>query len=85
MVLLRFVRRLQYYEGARLLVSLHHRLRLLAFPMRTVVLSTSQPDTRSPSFRCDPLHVMWLCRHHDWDRAGCILKGIGTWRLWSRQ
>src|SRR5262249_24544557 len=53
--LLRFVRRLHsYYDGVRLLVSVHHRLRLLAFPMRTVVLSTWRPDTRSPSFRCDP-------------------------------
>src|SRR6476620_12753484 len=32
---LRFVRRLHsYYDGVRLLVSVHHRLRLLAFPMR---------------------------------------------------
>src|SRR6185436_12546988 len=51
----RFVRRLHsYYDGVRLLVSVHHRLRLLAFPMRTDVLSTLRPDTRSPSFRCDP-------------------------------
>src|SRR5262245_22229896 len=53
--LLRFVRRLHsYYDGVRLLVSVHHRLRFLTFPMRTVVLSTWRPDTRSPSFRCDP-------------------------------
>src|ERR1044072_1853528 len=54
----RFVRRLHsYYDGVRLLVSVHHRLRLLAFPMRTNLLSTRtrrRPDTRSPSFRCDP-------------------------------
>src|SRR6266542_3748667 len=32
-----FVRRLHsYYDGVRLLVPVHHRLRLLAFPMRTV-------------------------------------------------
>jgi len=32
---LRFVRRLpSYYGGVRLLVSVHHRLRLLTFPMR---------------------------------------------------
>src|SRR5215468_8220550 len=42
------------YVGVRLLVSVHHRLWLLTFPMRTVVLSTSRPGTRSPSFRCDP-------------------------------
>src|SRR5262249_2891607 len=36
---LRFVRRLhRYYDEVRLLVSVHHRLRLLAFPMRTAVL-----------------------------------------------
>src|SRR5215813_6728189 len=35
---LRFVRRLHcYYDEVRLLVSVHHRLRLLAFPMRTAV------------------------------------------------
>jgi hypothetical protein len=40
--LLRFVRRLHgYYDGVRLLVSVHHRLRLLAFPMRTTVLGTN--------------------------------------------
>src|SRR6266702_8973773 len=34
-----FVRRLHsYYDGVRLLVPVHHRLRLLAFPMRTAVL-----------------------------------------------
>src|ERR1700730_2907184 len=37
---LRFVRRLHsYYGGVRLLVPVHHRLRLLAFPMRTAVLT----------------------------------------------
>ena len=35
-----FVRRLHsYYGGVRLLVPVHHRLRLLAFPMRTVPLT----------------------------------------------
>jgi hypothetical protein len=35
-----FVRRLpRYYAGARLPVSVHHRLRLLVFPMRTVPLT----------------------------------------------
>src|ERR1043166_9862034 len=37
----RFVRRLHsYYGEALLLVSVHHRLRLLVFPMRTAVLGT---------------------------------------------
>ena len=37
---LRFVRRLHsYYGGVRLLVPVHHRLRLLTFPMRTVPLT----------------------------------------------
>src|SRR5262249_42447748 len=36
---LRFVRRLhRYYDEVRLLVSVPHRLRLLAFPMRTAEL-----------------------------------------------
>src|SRR5437763_1302535 len=39
--LFRFVRRLlSYYGEVRLLVPVHHRLRLLAFPMRTAVLGT---------------------------------------------
>src|SRR6266849_23718 len=38
--LLRFVRRLHSYYGlVRLLTPVHHRLRLLAFPMRTVGVS----------------------------------------------
>src|SRR6476660_9318255 len=50
----RFVRRLHSYSGGvRLLVSVRHRLRLLAFPMRTATLGTNtrprRPDTRSPS------------------------------------
>src|SRR5262249_40126637 len=45
------------YDGVRLLVPVHHRLRLLTFPMRTAVLGTTRrrrPDTRYPRFRCDP-------------------------------
>src|SRR5207253_6512932 len=43
---LRFVRRLHsYYGGVRLLVSVHHRLRLLTFPMRTAVLGTPHATT----------------------------------------
>src|SRR5438093_4183996 len=43
---LRFVRRLHHYYGeVRLLVSVHHRLRLLAFPMRTAVLGTAHATT----------------------------------------
>src|SRR5262249_23846168 len=42
----RFVRRLRsYYDGVRLLVPVHHRPRLLAFPMRTVVLGTHHSTT----------------------------------------
>src|SRR5262249_17322085 len=38
--LVRFVRRLHsYYGEVRLLASVHHRLRLLTFPMRTTVLT----------------------------------------------
>src|SRR5438552_12184286 len=47
--LLRFVRRLQsYYGEVRLLVPVHHRLRLLAFPMRTTVLGTGTAHTSTP-------------------------------------
>jgi hypothetical protein len=45
------------YGRVRLLVSVHHRLRLLASPMRTVVVLATRlrrPDTRPPSFRGDP-------------------------------
>src|SRR5262249_23712713 len=53
---LRFVRRLHsYFGGARLLVPVHHRLRLLTFPMRTVPRPRHlRPVTRYPSFRRDP-------------------------------
>src|SRR4030081_2546504 len=53
---LRFVRRLHsYYGEVRLLASVHHRLRFLTFPMRTVPLTqrltarreTSQVPVRS--------------------------------------
>ena len=45
-----------HYDEVRLLVSVHHRLRLLTFPMRTAVHKQRRrrPDTRPPRFRCDP-------------------------------
>src|SRR6266542_586068 len=47
--LLRFVRRLpSYYGGVRLLGSVHHRLRLLTFPMRTIVLGTHSTPMARP-------------------------------------
>lgn len=50
-----FVRRLHsYYAGVRLLLSVHHRLRLLAFPMRTGMANATRPDKRSPRFRRVP-------------------------------
>src|SRR5205823_2337639 len=52
-----------YYGGVRLLVPVHHRLRLLAFPMRTVPLTqhlTARHETRDlPASDAIPLHVMW--------------------------
>src|SRR4030095_7292902 len=43
---LRFVRRLHsYYDEVRLLVPVHHRLRLLTFPMRTAVRDTQHATT----------------------------------------
>src|SRR5262249_21947111 len=55
---IRFVRRLpSYYGGVRLLGSVHHRLRLLAFPMRTAVLgtahatATARPETSQVPMR----------------------------------
>ena len=52
---LRFVRRLHsYYDEVRLLVSVHHRLRLLTFPMRTVLLTqhlTARPETSQVPMR----------------------------------
>src|SRR5262252_6525152 len=52
---LRLVRRLHgYYGGVRLPASVHHRLRLLAFPMRTSSAHGRWSDAGSPSFRRDP-------------------------------
>ena len=53
---LRVVRRLHsYYSGVRLPASVHHRLQLLAFPMRTKKFEHCLwPDAGSPSFRCTP-------------------------------
>ena len=52
---LRFVRRLHcYYDEVRLLVSVHHRLRLLTFPMRTVPLTqhlTARSETSQVPMR----------------------------------
>src|SRR5215204_5598359 len=46
----RFVRRLHcYYDEVRLLVSVHHRLRLLTFPMRTVPLTQRRTARRETS------------------------------------
>src|ERR1700732_2120494 len=46
----RFVRRLpSYYGMVRLLVSVHHRLRLLTFPMRTVPLTQHLTARRETS------------------------------------
>ncbi len=44
----------RYYGKARRLTSVHHRLRLLAFPMRTGVARHRRPDVRPPRFRRDP-------------------------------
>jgi hypothetical protein len=59
--LLRFVRRLHsYYGGVRLLVPVHHRIRLLVFPMRTVPLTRPDGQTRDlPASGAILLHVMW--------------------------
>ena len=47
--LFRFVRRLpSYYDKARLLGSVHHRLRFLTFPMRTIVLRTHSTPMARP-------------------------------------
>src|SRR6202011_1275002 len=50
---LRLVRRLpSYYGGVRLLMIVHHRLRLLAFPTRTSATRMWRwPTMRSPGFR----------------------------------
>src|SRR5437016_12221828 len=52
---MRLVRRLHsYYGEVRLLVPVRHRLRLLAFPMRTRSAHGLWSDTRAPRFRRDP-------------------------------
>src|SRR5438552_14531872 len=54
--LLRFVRRLQsYYGEVRLLVPVHHRLRLLTFPMRTIVLGTNSTPMARPEISQLPM------------------------------
>ena len=51
----RLVRRLhRYYDWARLPASVHHRLRLLAFPMRTIGLIGRWSDAGPPRFRRVP-------------------------------
>ena len=58
-----FARLPSYYDEARLLGSVHHRLRFLTFPMRTIVLGTdldTDGQTRDlPGSDAIPLHVMW--------------------------
>src|SRR5262249_37289067 len=57
---LRFVRRLhRYYDEVRLLVSVHHRLRLLAFPMRTAVLT--QQVTTAARDEISQVPIQSLC------------------------
>src|SRR5271157_2069936 len=55
---LRFVHRLHsYYDGVRLLGSVHHRLRLLVFPMRTCgIPPQAKPETSR--FPCNKLPHM---------------------------
>src|SRR5207244_6412219 len=51
----RFVRRFhRYYGGVRLPAPVHHRLRLLAFPMRTSASHFCWPDVGPLSFRRGP-------------------------------
>ena len=53
--LLRFVRRLHsYYGEVRLPTPVHHRLRLLTFPMRTTSAHGLWSDAGYPRFRRDP-------------------------------
>jgi hypothetical protein len=53
--LLRLVRQLHnYYGEVRLLAPVHHRLRLLTFPMRAVDANNCRPDARYPRFQRDP-------------------------------
>src|SRR5436309_2476408 len=52
---LHLVRRLlSYYDRVRFPASVHHRLRLLAFPMRTIDLIGRWSDAGPPRFRRDP-------------------------------
>jgi len=44
----------QYYAPVRLLATVHHRLRLLAFPMRTARISACRSVARPPRFRRVP-------------------------------
>src|SRR5271169_132736 len=44
----------RYYAPVRLLQLVHHRLRLLAFPMRAGRRPAGRPNRRSPRFRRDP-------------------------------
>src|SRR5260370_22167361 len=78
---LRLVRRLHsYYGGARLLVPVHHRLRLLVFPMRTVPLPRQRPTvTRNPSFPPAPLApYVLLCPRTAGRRGGKVLRFGGS-------
>jgi hypothetical protein len=51
----RFVHRLpRYYGRVRLPAPVHHRLRLLAFPMRTLGAYCHRSDAGPPRFRHDP-------------------------------
>src|SRR5258705_6092341 len=67
----RFVRRLHsYYDEVRLLVSVHHRLRLLTFPMRTVPLTQHLTAIRR-AYHCTTLT---LCTRS----APCAWQGVST-------
>src|SRR5207302_7011218 len=58
--LFRFVRRLlSYYGEVRLLVPVHHRLRLLAFPMRTAVLGTHSTTAARQEISQVPIRSLW--------------------------
>jgi hypothetical protein len=53
-----FVRRLRRYcAGVRLLLPVHHRLRLLAFPMRSHGTTARGMDSRSPGSRAGSVHA----------------------------
>src|SRR3954470_14595750 len=57
---LRFVRRLHsYYDEVRLLVSVHHWLRLLAFPRRTAV--HTQHATTAARYEISQVPMRSLC------------------------